>query len=165
METSEEVDHTALNGSDQQRPALRYSTVGEQPSCRTPDRRQVDALLDISEEDFLKELEPHEYHCYSVWQEAVSEWICFLFFFCKACLLSAFIWFSWSMLITVLCHSSNMIFINFFFRFLCLSWIPFYIRHRLTLSFYKWLQYLWDLIYIQTFQQEDACIMMSAHLL
>ena len=73
METLEEVDRTAVNGSDQQLPALKDGTVGEQPPCRTPDRRQVDALLDISEEDFLKELEPHEYHCYSVWQEAVSE--------------------------------------------------------------------------------------------
>ncbi|XP_073321055.1 uncharacterized protein [Pagrus major] len=73
MATSEEVDHTAVNGSDQQLPA-QEDAAGEQPPCKTPDRTQVDALLDISEEDFLKELEPHEYHCYSVWQEAVKGW-------------------------------------------------------------------------------------------
>lgn len=45
----------------------------EQPYYRTTERRHVDVLLDLSEEDFLMELEPHEYHCYSGWEEAVSE--------------------------------------------------------------------------------------------
>lgn len=38
----------------------------------SPDRKHVDVLLEISEEELLKELEPPEYHCYSGWEEAVS---------------------------------------------------------------------------------------------
>lgn len=109
MATSEEVDHTAVDGSDKELPA-QEDAGGEQPYS-TPDRRHVDALLDISEEDFLKDLEPYEYHCYSGWEEAVSEWI--------SSLLPAFIWWC-SMLplsrlyqlhmlilsrLSVLCHS------------------------------------------------------------
>lgn len=48
------------------------NTAGEEP-CETPERSSVEALLDISEENFLKELEPYEYHCYSGWEEAVSK--------------------------------------------------------------------------------------------
>lgn len=70
MATLEEEDHTAVNGSDKL--PTHEDAVGEQP-YQTPDRRHVDALLDISEEDFLKELEPYEYHCYSGWEEAVSK--------------------------------------------------------------------------------------------
>ncbi|KAM7406215.1 hypothetical protein PAMP_000605 [Pampus punctatissimus] len=57
------MDHTAVNGSDE-----------ELPAQETPERTHADVLLDISEEDFLKELEPHEYHCYSGWEEAVCGW-------------------------------------------------------------------------------------------
>lgn len=44
----------------------------EEQLLQTPDRRHVDNLLDISEEGFLKDLEPHEHHPYSGWEEAVS---------------------------------------------------------------------------------------------
>lgn len=44
----------------------------EEQRLHTPDRRHVDNLLDISEEGFLKDLEPHEHHPYSGWEEAVS---------------------------------------------------------------------------------------------
>ncbi|XP_057693850.1 uncharacterized protein LOC130916833 [Corythoichthys intestinalis] len=37
-------------------------------------RMHVDVLLDMSEKEFLKEMEPHEYHCYSGWEEAVRGW-------------------------------------------------------------------------------------------
>ncbi|XP_070823247.1 uncharacterized protein C16orf46 homolog [Chaetodon trifascialis] len=72
MATVEEVDNTAVNGPDRELPA-QEDAVGEQP-YKTPDRRHVDALLDISEEDFLKDLEPYEYHGYSGWEEAVQGW-------------------------------------------------------------------------------------------
>ncbi|XP_067447155.1 uncharacterized protein si:ch73-103b9.2 [Thunnus thynnus] len=67
MATLEEMDHTAVNGSDKE------DATGEQP-YKTAERTHVDALLDISEENFLTELEPHEYHCYSGWEEAVRGW-------------------------------------------------------------------------------------------
>lgn len=57
----------AVNGSDTE------DAAGAPLSCRAPERTHVDALLDISEEEFLKELEPHQYHCYSGLEEAVSE--------------------------------------------------------------------------------------------
>lgn len=72
MSTLKEPDPTSVNDSDKDLPA-QEDTAGEQPCCRTAERRHVDALLDLSEEDFSKELEPHEYHCYSGWEEAVSE--------------------------------------------------------------------------------------------
>lgn len=59
-----------MNGSDRES-STQEDTAGEQRD-RTADRRHVEALLDISEEDFLKELEPYEDHCYSGWDEAVS---------------------------------------------------------------------------------------------
>lgn len=71
MATLKEMDPTAVNGSEEEL-AAQEDTAGEQP-YKTPERTHVDALLDISEDDFLKELEPHEYHCYSGWEEAVSE--------------------------------------------------------------------------------------------
>lgn len=43
----------------------------------TPDRKHVDALLDISEEELLKELEPQEDLCYGGWDEAVSNHLYF----------------------------------------------------------------------------------------
>ncbi|XP_068437957.1 uncharacterized protein C16orf46 homolog [Clinocottus analis] len=68
MATMKEVDHTPVNGSDKQRP------TEEERGKRTPGRRHVNVLLDMSEEDFMKEMEPHEYHCYSGWEEAVHGW-------------------------------------------------------------------------------------------
>lgn len=68
MATSETADRTAVSGvrlSTQEEPA-------EEHLVQTPDRRHVNDLLDISEEDFLKELEPHENLSYCGWDEAVS---------------------------------------------------------------------------------------------
>nr|XP_020464431.1 uncharacterized protein LOC109965044 [Monopterus albus] len=72
MATLKEVDHTAAKGSDMELPA-QGDVFGEQP-YETLERRHVDALLDISEEDLLKEQEPYEYHCYSGREEAVRGW-------------------------------------------------------------------------------------------
>ncbi|XP_074470037.1 uncharacterized protein C16orf46 homolog [Sebastes fasciatus] len=69
MATLKEVDHITACRSDQEE-AAAAAAVGEQ----TPERRCVNALLDISEEDFMKELEPYEYHCYPGWEEAVHGW-------------------------------------------------------------------------------------------
>ncbi|XP_042358214.1 uncharacterized protein C16orf46 homolog [Plectropomus leopardus] len=69
MTSLKEVDHTPVNGSHEEL-SSQEDAVGEQP----PERRHVDALLDISEEEFIKELEPYEYHCYSGWDEAVHGW-------------------------------------------------------------------------------------------
>ncbi|KAL6113193.1 uncharacterized protein ACO6RY_11533 [Pungitius sinensis] len=68
MATLKEVERPAVNGSDHELPA--QEELWEQ----TPGRRHVDVLLDISEEDFIKEMEPHEYHCYSGLEEAVCGW-------------------------------------------------------------------------------------------
>ncbi|KAK9542668.1 hypothetical protein VZT92_000509 [Zoarces viviparus] len=65
----EDVDHIVVNGSEEELPT-QEEAVEEQ----TPERRHVDILLDISEEDFMKELEPHEYKCYSGWEDAVHGW-------------------------------------------------------------------------------------------
>ncbi|KAG8001497.1 hypothetical protein GBF38_007183 [Nibea albiflora] len=72
MATLKKAEHTAVNGPDREFSA-QEDTAGEQ-SYRTADRRHVEALLDFSEEDFLKELEPYEDHCYSGWDEAVQGW-------------------------------------------------------------------------------------------
>ncbi|XP_056235450.1 uncharacterized protein LOC130171450 [Seriola aureovittata] len=72
MATFKEVARTAVGGSDEELPT-QEDAVGEEP-YRTPERRHVDVLLDISEEDSLKELEPYEYHCYSGLEEAVRGW-------------------------------------------------------------------------------------------
>lgn len=58
-----------MSGSDEELPVQEDET-GKQ--LYKTERAHVDALLDISEEDFLKELEPYEYHCYPGWEEAVS---------------------------------------------------------------------------------------------
>lgn len=71
MAAVEEADHTAVNGSVPELSA--QGDAAEDQPYQTPDRRHVDALLAFSEEDFLKELEPFEYHCYSGLEEAVSE--------------------------------------------------------------------------------------------
>lgn len=63
------ADVTVVGGSEELPP--HEEAAGKQRN-ETPDRRHVDALLDISEEEFLKYLEPHEYHCCSGWEEAVS---------------------------------------------------------------------------------------------
>ncbi|KAK2854117.1 hypothetical protein Q5P01_006778 [Channa striata] len=73
MASFREVTPMVERGSDKEPPAQEDAAV-EVPYHRTAERRHVDVLLDISEEDFLKELEPHEYHCYSGWEEAVRGW-------------------------------------------------------------------------------------------
>ncbi|XP_071344525.1 uncharacterized protein C16orf46 homolog [Trachinotus anak] len=72
MATLKEVARTAVGGSDEELPT-QEDAVEEEP-YRTPERRHVDVLLDISEEESLKELEPYEYHCYSGLEEAVRGW-------------------------------------------------------------------------------------------
>ncbi|XP_032369161.1 uncharacterized protein C16orf46 homolog isoform X2 [Etheostoma spectabile] len=69
MATLKEVAHTTVDGSDNNLPT-QEDPVGDQ----TKERRHVDSLLDISEEDSMKEQEPYEYHCYSGWEEAVHGW-------------------------------------------------------------------------------------------
>lgn len=64
-----ELGETTVRGSDEL-PAPEEASGEER--YETPDRKHVDALLDISEEELLKELEPQEYHCSSSWDEAVS---------------------------------------------------------------------------------------------
>lgn len=39
---------------------------------QSPGREHVDVLLEVSEEELLKELEPPEVQCSSGWEEAVS---------------------------------------------------------------------------------------------
>jgi len=77
MATLNEVDDTAVDDPEE------LSTQEEAVWEQTPERRLVEVLLDISEEDFMKELEPHEYHCYSGWEDAVSEYISY---YSKPCL-------------------------------------------------------------------------------
>ncbi|XP_069030392.1 uncharacterized protein C16orf46 homolog [Embiotoca jacksoni] len=72
MVTLEEEDHTAVNGADQ-KVSTQDDSDREQP-YNIPGRGHVDALLDISEENFLKEEDPYEYHCYSAWEETVRGW-------------------------------------------------------------------------------------------
>ncbi|XP_060897269.1 uncharacterized protein C16orf46 homolog [Labrus mixtus] len=67
-----EVDLRAADGAENGFP-VEEDAVEEQP-CEKPDRKHVDALLDISEEAFVKELEPFEFHCYNGWEEAVRGW-------------------------------------------------------------------------------------------
>ncbi|XP_074523052.1 uncharacterized protein C16orf46 homolog [Halichoeres trimaculatus] len=68
MATLQEEDPTAENDSP-----TEEDTVEELP-FETPERKHVDALIDISEEEFLKELEPFEFHCYNGWEEAARGW-------------------------------------------------------------------------------------------
>lgn len=74
MATLEDADGSAADDGADRELVTPGDADGEQ-TLNSPERRHVDALLDISEEDMFKELEPHEYHCYSGWEEAVSEWI------------------------------------------------------------------------------------------
>ncbi|XP_078139058.1 uncharacterized protein C16orf46 homolog [Centroberyx gerrardi] len=73
MATLKEFDQAAVEGSDKEFPEMEDTGWDRQP-CTTPDQDHVDALLDISEENFLKEQEPYEYHCFSGWEEAVRGW-------------------------------------------------------------------------------------------
>ncbi|KAM4743957.1 uncharacterized protein C16orf46 homolog isoform 1-T2 [Anableps anableps] len=41
---------------------------------KMPERKYIDALLDISEESFMRDLEPYECHWYSGWEHAVQGW-------------------------------------------------------------------------------------------
>lgn len=66
MATWAGADRTTLSD------ASTKESQGEQRLLQTPDRRHVDNLLDISEEGFLKDLEPHEHRPNSGWEEAVS---------------------------------------------------------------------------------------------
>ncbi|XP_061882914.1 uncharacterized protein LOC133634023 isoform X1 [Entelurus aequoreus] len=58
-----------MNGSDEEIPDEEDAA-----EFYRAQRIHVDALLDISEEAFLKEVEPYEYHCYPGWEEAVCGW-------------------------------------------------------------------------------------------
>ncbi|XP_077376196.1 uncharacterized protein C16orf46 homolog isoform X2 [Festucalex cinctus] len=60
-----------MDGSDGATPE-QEDAVDEQ--LYKAQRMHVDVLLEMSEEAFLKELEPHEYHCYCGWEEAVRGW-------------------------------------------------------------------------------------------
>uniref|UniRef100_A0A2I4APC9 Uncharacterized protein C16orf46 homolog n=1 Tax=Austrofundulus limnaeus TaxID=52670 RepID=A0A2I4APC9_AUSLI len=63
-----EGGETAANREDWQLSPQETAEPKETP-CR-----HVDALLHISEENFMKELEPHEYQGYSGWEDAVCGW-------------------------------------------------------------------------------------------
>lgn len=76
MSTLNEVDTSSVNGSEKE-----LSTQGEAVGEQTPQRRHADALLDLSEEVFMNELEPHEYHCYPGWEEAVRILLLQTFFY------------------------------------------------------------------------------------
>ncbi|XP_037103287.1 uncharacterized protein LOC119120480 [Syngnathus acus] len=65
------TDPTAMHGSDEETPD-QDDAIEEQ--LYKAQRMHVDVLLEMSEEAFLKELEPHEYHCYCGWEEAVRGW-------------------------------------------------------------------------------------------
>ncbi|KAK7913026.1 hypothetical protein WMY93_013237 [Mugilogobius chulae] len=41
---------------------------------KTPERRHVNILLDLSEEEITKDLHPYEYRCNQGWEEAVCGW-------------------------------------------------------------------------------------------
>ncbi|XP_022045978.1 uncharacterized protein LOC110948652 [Acanthochromis polyacanthus] len=71
MVSVKEEDLTAVNGAYRDF-STQEDTVWE--TERAVERRHVDSLLDVSEESVVKELEPHEYHCYSGWEEAVWGW-------------------------------------------------------------------------------------------
>ncbi|XP_054627579.1 uncharacterized protein LOC129178915 isoform X2 [Dunckerocampus dactyliophorus] len=60
-----------MNGSDEEIP---FEDDAVEDQLYKAQRLHVDALLDISEEAFLKEVEPYEYHCYPGWEEAVRGW-------------------------------------------------------------------------------------------
>lgn len=62
-----------VSGPAELSPVSEIHTV-ERRSDKTPDRRHVNVLLESSEEELMKDLEPHEYHCYQGWEEAVCGW-------------------------------------------------------------------------------------------
>ncbi|XP_061522033.1 uncharacterized protein LOC133396320 [Phycodurus eques] len=64
-------DPTGMNGSDEGTPDQEDAAEEQLYKAQ---RIHVDALLDMSEEAFLEDLEPHEYHCYCGWEEAVRGW-------------------------------------------------------------------------------------------
>lgn len=64
-----ETGETTAGGSGE--PPAPEGAAGEQ-LYESPDRKHVDALLDISEEELLKELEPPDQRCSTGWDEAVS---------------------------------------------------------------------------------------------
>lgn len=68
--TSQERDHTAVDGADGELSAPE-NAAGEHEIA---ERRIVESLLDISEETFLNEKELNEFHCYSGWEDAVYGW-------------------------------------------------------------------------------------------
>lgn len=67
--TSQERDHTAVDGADGELSAPE-NPAGEH---KIAERRLVESLLDTSEENFLNEKELNEFHCYSGWEDAVSD--------------------------------------------------------------------------------------------
>lgn len=64
-----EAGETAVGGAEEL-PAAEEA-AGEQ-LYESPGRRHVEALLDISEEEVLRDLEPLECCCPSSWDQAVS---------------------------------------------------------------------------------------------
>lgn len=74
-----EVGETNMSGSEG---AQAPEEAAGEELCETPDRKHVDALLDISEEELLKDLEPWEALCSSGWDEAVSNYPCFYTYQC-----------------------------------------------------------------------------------
>lgn len=60
----------ATVGGSEEGPAAEQAAAEQ--LYESPGRRHVDALLDIGEEELLRDLEPLEYCCSSSWDEAVS---------------------------------------------------------------------------------------------
>ncbi|XP_072320729.1 uncharacterized protein C16orf46 homolog [Eucyclogobius newberryi] len=67
METMNAQDSGAAEQCDDQHAV-------DSTSDTTPDRRHVNVLLELSEEEFMKELRPHEYRRDQGWEEAVCGW-------------------------------------------------------------------------------------------
>lgn len=65
------VEVGAPNASGSEGAPAPEEAAGEQLR-ESPSRKHVDSLLDISEEELLKDLEPQEDPCYGGWDEAVS---------------------------------------------------------------------------------------------
>lgn len=76
MATVKQVEDSVVQGTQEELPA-EESPGREQPDRTPAHRRHVQAFLDISEEEFLEELEPYDYHCYPGLEEAVSP-VCLL---------------------------------------------------------------------------------------
>lgn len=67
--TSQERDCTAVDRADRELSAPE-NAAGEHEIA---ERRLIESLLDTSEENFLNEKELNEFHCYSGWEDAVSD--------------------------------------------------------------------------------------------